>query len=275
MDTVKANLQVQDPKNPRYSGTLHCLRAILGKDGIRGIYRGVTSPLAGIATANAIVFGVYGNTQRYSSDPNSLLTHFCAGSASGLFQSFLTGPLDLLKLRMQVSNRHPTVFSCLRHVHKLEGTRGVFRGLALTVCRDVPGFSIYFCTYEMLTRTEDGSPVSTCTMLASGGVAGVLSWALPYPVDVIKTRMQVDGMHGSPVYKNALDCVKKSVGAEGIACLYHGITPALLRAFPVNAACFVVVTWTMRLLQAASGKNWWGDSSREFVYVSSIDVVTT
>jgi solute carrier family 25 carnitine/acylcarnitine transporter 20/29 len=247
LDTVKVHLQTQDAKNPRYRGTVHCLRSLLAKEGVRGVYKGITSPLAGVAAINAIVFGVYGNTQRNLSNPDTLKSHFIAGGTAGLFQSFLCSPMELAKSRLQVSDGTKGPVECLRTIYAHEGFRGIFRGLNMTILREIPAFSSYFLTYEWLTRTEDGGPISTATMLAAGGVAGTVSWVIVYPVDVIKSRMQIDGI-GEAKYLNSIDCLKKSVSSEGYRFLYRGLTPTVLRAFPVNAATFAVVTWTMRLL---------------------------
>lgn len=125
--------------------------------------------------------------------------------------------------------------------------RGVFRGLGPTVLREVPSFGTYFLTYELLTRSE--GPVSTGTMLLAGGFAGMASWLVSYPVDVLKTRVQTDGnSDGIKVYNGLLDCYKKSVAREGYKFLFRGLMPTLVRAFPVNAACFTVVTWSMRVM---------------------------
>ena len=50
------------------------------------MYRGVNSPLAGVAAINAICFGVYGNVNRRLSDPESLRSVTIAGMASGFVQ---------------------------------------------------------------------------------------------------------------------------------------------------------------------------------------------
>lgn len=147
-DTVKVHMQTDDPKNPKYRGTFHCLRVILRRDGIRGIYRGISSPMAGIGLVNAIVFGVYGNVQKYSNDPNSLMTHFYAGSIAGICQSFVCSPMELAKTRLQLSKQIDSgiKFSgpvhCLRHIFKTEGIRGTFKGLVATILRDIPGESL-------------------------------------------------------------------------------------------------------------------------------------
>lgn len=249
LDTVKVHLQTQNVRNPLYKGTFDCLQKIVAKEGIRGVYRGMSSPLAGVAAINAVVFGVYGNAQRRLNDPDALTSHFIAGGAAGLFQSFLCSPIELAKTRVQIAGDSTGPLECIRNIFKTEGFRGVFRGLGITIVREIPAFSSYFITYEYLTRNENNAPISTSKMLLGGGLAGVVSWTVTYPVDVLKSRLQVDGMTDCRNYTSSMDCLRKSVAAEGYGFLFRGLTPTLVRAFPVNAACFTVVTWTMRLIQ--------------------------
>lgn len=245
-DTIKVHLQTQDARNPMYRGTYHCLKTLVAQNGITGLYRGISSPLAGVAAINAIVFGVYGNVQRRSSDPDSLRSHFFAGALAGFAQSILCSPMELAKTRIQLLG-HGSPLKCIKDIHKSEGLRGVFKGYGITVLREIPGFSSYFVTYEILTRNENNVPVSTIHMLFAGGFAGTVSWVMTYPVDVIKSRLQSDGMQGPAKYKGAVDCLKKSISSEGYGFLTRGLTSTILRAFPMNAACFTVVTWTFRL----------------------------
>lgn len=61
---------------------------------------------------------------------------------------------------------------CLKDIYKKNGLKGIFRGLNLTILREVPAFSSYFLTYELLTRRNDDLPVTTFNMLMGGGFAG-------------------------------------------------------------------------------------------------------
>lgn len=79
-------------------------------------------------------------------------------------------------------------------------------------------------------------------LLFSGGMSGIVSWLSTYPVDVIKSRLQADGVGGVTQYKGILDCVRKSYQEEGWKVFTRGLTSTLLRAFPVNAATFATVT---------------------------------
>lgn len=144
-DTVKVHLQTDDPKNPKYKGTLHCMKTILLVDNVRGLYRGISSPMMGIGLVNAIVFGVYGNVQKLSENPNSLMTHFNAGVIAGIAQSFICAPMELAKTRLQLSNhidgqhKFKGPIDCLLYIQRTEGIRGTFKGLLATVLRDIPG----------------------------------------------------------------------------------------------------------------------------------------
>ena len=83
--------------------------------------------------------------------------------------------------------------------------------------------------------------------IIAGGVAGTSTWLVTMPADVIKSRIQAD-MTGK--YKGIMDCVRKSVQAEGVNVLFKGTLIACVRAFPVNAATLVVYSQTLQHLNA-------------------------
>uniref|UniRef100_A0A182NZV8 Mitochondrial carnitine/acylcarnitine carrier protein CACL n=1 Tax=Anopheles epiroticus TaxID=199890 RepID=A0A182NZV8_9DIPT len=251
-DTVKVHLQTQNHRNPLYRGTYDCFRKIIVREGVHGLYRGMSSPMAGVAVVNAIVFGVYGNIQRRTTNPDALYSHFLAGSAAGLAQSVVCSPMELIKTRLQLQDNLPRgaerfsgPMDCTRSIWRREGFRGIFRGLGITAARDMPGFSSYFVAYEYMVRcVADPSPF---VILMAGGLAGTFSWLVTFPLDVVKSRLQADGSSGKPQYTGLVDCVRKSHAAEGLSFLSRGLASTLLRAFPMNAVCFLVVSYTMKL----------------------------
>lgn len=275
-DTIKVRLQTDCAKNPTYRGTWHCFQHILKQEGIRGMYKGMSSPMAGVAAVNGIVFGVHGSIIKRVSDPDSLRTHFLSGAAAGLCQGFVTSPMELLKTRMQVqtevcktgvqslstaahssstvaaSATYSSPLDCLRKIVTTEGTRGLFRGQAITLMRDVPGFASYFISYEWMVRAFAGSEAeaSTIVILGAGGMAGIVSWVLTYPIDFVKSRIQADGVGGNNQYRGIIHCLQKSIAEDGLGCLTKGLNSAVIRAFPTNAATFAVVSWTLKLMGA-------------------------
>lgn len=250
-DTVKVHMQTQNFHNPKYTSTFDCIKKLVRSDSIGGLYRGISSPLVGVGFINAIVFGVYGNIQRYSSDPNSIKMHFFAGSAAGLVQSLICSPMELAKTRLQLQNSNSCgqfyngPIDCLRYVAKTDGVRGIFKGLGITALRDVPGFSSYFVSYELMMRLKENAGVFYTLM--AGGLAGVVSWVIVIPIDVIKSRLQADGMnHGVKKYHGIGDCWRKSFNQEGWSFLTRGLGSTLIRAFPMNAVCFLVVSTILK-----------------------------
>lgn len=268
-DTIKVRLQTQSASSPMYRGTFHCFTSIVKNESVAGLYKGMSSPMAGLAAINAIVFGVYGNTLRSLPDPNSLSSQFLAGASTGVLQSVVCSPMELAKIQMQIQGQGKPKFyfpywkrpihyynsplDCLFKIYQIEGTRGVFRGLVGTAMRDAPAFGVYFAGYELLTQkvfTNSYGAVNTVGLLMAGGLAGVLSWVIVYPVDVLKSRLQADGIGGQRKYSGMWDCAVKSCESEGLKVLFRGLNSTVIRAFPTNAATFAAVTWTLMFFEA-------------------------
>ena len=73
-------------------------------------------------------------------------------------------------------------------------------------------------------------------VLTAGGLAGMACWSVAIPADVIKSRYQ-SAPEGT--YTGMLDCYQQLIKTEGYGAMFTGIRPALIRAFPANAACFM------------------------------------
>jgi len=245
LDTVKVRIQTQDPTKGKlkYTSTFQCLRSIIKEEGARTMYRGVNSPLAGVAAINAICFGVYGNVNRRLTNPESLRSVTIAGMASGAVQALVCGPLELVKIQQQTRSDGKSATETLRSIVDKSGFKGLTRGLGITAMREVPAFGIYFSSYEYMVRLKKDSAAWVFTV---GGISGILSWIFTYPIDMVKTRLQADTIGAGQQYKGILNCLKQSVASEGYSCLFRGVGSTVIRAFPTNAATMGVVTWIMK-----------------------------
>jgi len=284
LDTVKVRLQTQSKTNPKYKGAWHCFRTILKQEKFRGLYKGVTSPLAGIALMNATIFSVYGRSLQYLS-PEYAINHWWAGCAAGLAQSVIISPVELIKTQMQIQgigksdmkNYRGWTGTC-RHIIKHSGYSGFKnasdsrksikslsnglgfgKGLSLAIVRDIPSFGAFFYTYELLigrpnllnyqgsygVRSVD-QILDFSKVIFAGGLAGVNSWVITYPADVVKTRIQAQHLDRPPVYKGKFpgtECFIRGIRTEGWKFCFHGVIPTCVRAFPSNAAVFIVWQW--------------------------------
>lgn len=83
-------------------------------------------------------------------------------------------------------------------------------------------------------------PLPFVYQFAAGAVAGVSEILVMYPLDVVKTRMQLQtsAAVGADSYNGTLDCFRKIIKHEGFSRLYRGITAPILMEAPKRATKF-------------------------------------
>ena len=77
--------------------------------------------------------------------------------------------------------------------------------------------------------------------VAGSLVSGLVSALVSTPFDVVKTRIMNDhrgSAPGGPLYRGPIDCVLKTIRAEGPLALYKGFTPAYARLAPWQLVFF-------------------------------------
>ncbi|RUS12582.1 mitochondrial carrier domain-containing protein [Endogone sp. FLAS-F59071] len=127
-DTIKVRLQTQPLQNPTYKGPIDCLTRTLKQEGVKGLYKGLSSPLVGSMLENAALFVGYKQIQRTIRDlsatpdqriayahitneddlpPLSVPQLFLAGAVSGALTSIVLTPVELVKCKLQVQLAAP------------------------------------------------------------------------------------------------------------------------------------------------------------------------
>eukprot|EP00475_Leptophrys_vorax_P009183 TRINITY_DN16061_c0_g1_i1.p2 TRINITY_DN16061_c0_g1~~TRINITY_DN16061_c0_g1_i1.p2 ORF type:complete len:155 (+),score=33.04 TRINITY_DN16061_c0_g1_i1:574-1038(+) len=137
----------------------------------------------------------------------------------------------------------------LMQVYSTSGLKGFYRGLSLTIAREIPANVLYFWTFEsvlssygysMHDSTRYHNAPSSLVFLA-GGAAGIANWLLVYPIDSLKTRFQSDNLV-HPRYASVSTLISASTtSVGGWRSLFTGYSACLLRAFFANAATFVAI----------------------------------
>lgn len=266
LDTIKVRLQTQphtpDGKPTLYTGTFDCAKKIIQKEKFLGLYKGMATPIVGVAPMYAICFFAFSmgkKLQQKSEDHVFTLSElFFAGALAGLSTTVILAPGERVKCLLQVQNANPTASGpkyagptdCFKQLYKQGGIRNVYVGTVATACRDIPSSGVYFMTYEYFQRIlmpeggsrSDLSPVRT---LFAGGMAGIVNWIVAIPSDVLKSRQQTAP---AGTYTGFLDVLRKTIASDGMKGLYKGATPIMLRAFPANAACFLGYECAMKVL---------------------------
>ncbi|GJN30701.1 hypothetical protein PR202_gb19031 [Eleusine coracana subsp. coracana] len=247
-------------------------------DLILGFYRGISPGVTGSLATGATYFGVIESTKTWLEKANPNLSrhwsHFIAGAIGDTLGSFVYVPCEVMKQRMQVQGTRKSwqsaaakgsisqqsgaqmygyyngVFHAGCSIWRDHGLKGLYAGYWSTLARDVPFAGLMVTFYEaMKDLTEYGKgkyyPDSDLEVsnsfegLVLGGLAGGCSAYLTTPLDVIKTRLQVQG--STTRYNGWLDAITKTWTSEGLHGLFKGSVPRIIWYIPASAITFMAV----------------------------------
>ena len=196
IDVVKERLQIQEKGGvDNYRGSTQALTTIFRTEGWSGVYRGYAATLASFGPYSAFYFAFYekikaftlgvfadqgtedhvngANASSNSSKEKTVtdapfLLHLANASLASAMASFVTNPLDLVKLRLQIQRGaagHPAgaaslpwepysgLVDGLVKIVRTDGLRGLYRGAAARMIFHGPNTAITFAAYETLKGT--------------------------------------------------------------------------------------------------------------------------
>ncbi|GMF64915.1 unnamed protein product [Phytophthora lilii] len=251
LDTLKVQLQTSGEAG---AGVARTLRRVVRLEGVAGLYRGVLSPVLSNAPINAVIFGVQGQVGRLlrrEQQPLSGAQQFVAGASAGLVQVAFAAPSELVKIQLQtgaLGGEHRSV-AAAKSIVRRYGPAVLFRGWELCLLRDVPSFGVYFWCYEEAKRAlTDGRSEneSNWKLMTAGGLAGMLSWAVCMPLDVVKSRVQGQSLEAEQL--SMMQVARTGMAQEGPVFFFKGFGTTMVRAFPVSAVTFLVYEKAMQLM---------------------------
>jgi hypothetical protein len=245
-DTVKVRMQT----NPAaYKSSFDCLRQSISSEGFSGLYKGLPLPLAGTMIETSCLFTSMGQIKSImtAGDDKRILTipeTLVAGGGAGFFVSFILTPIELIKCRMQMGTEYTSTFDCMKRSIQGEGPGVLFKGLTATWLREVPGTAGWFGAYETFVRmlTPPGTTrqeLHPLSIVFAGGLGGMAYWVAFYPADTVKSRIQTAAEYvgKDPSFWSVFRSI---YAAEGLAGLYAGLGPTLIRAMPANGGVFLI-----------------------------------
>eukprot|EP01132_Coremiostelium_polycephalum_P001991 gene1991-2452_t len=261
MDMVKTRLQNQKvlPNGTKtYNGALDCFKKIIQTEGgVGGLYRGLSANLVGITpekalklAVNDLLRGVLQGDAPQITIPQEVM----AGAGAGFCQVVATNPMEIVKIRMQVSGSGGNKASSLGEVVRELGIRGLYKGTAATLLRDVPFSMVYFSVYGRTKQnlTDANGNIGIDRILFSGIFAGSCAAAISTPMDVIKTRLQVKPAPGDPTYTGILDCINKTLSNEGPKAFTKGLLPRIMIISPLFGITLVCYEIQKKLFTSSS-----------------------
>jgi solute carrier family 25, member 39/40 len=246
---ASAECAVEEVQQKTISSTMDGLRKIARNEGVTTLWRGLSPTLVMAIPANIIYFTGYDWLRFNAKSPitknvQDEYAPLVAGSIARILAATAVSPIELFRTRLQATSGSSTTghlastFRGIQEMVSAQGYRSLWRGLTLTLWRDVPFSGMYWWGYETLrgrltdmrearrgrgveqdqsrgqTRRRSQSRETHADTFVDSFVAGALSGAMAsivtMPFDVGKTRTQV--YHDSP--KPAVSTgAKKAVAA--------------------------------------------------------------
>lgn len=251
--------------------TFQILFSIHRVEGYRALFKGLGPQLIGVVPARAINFFSYGNGKRllvnkFNEGHDAAWVHLLAAVNAGIITGTATNPIWLVKTRVQLdksqaersgalSNRqYANSFDCIRKTYRAEGIKGFYRGLTASYL-GVAESTLQWVLYEQMKKAlrnreqrllasgKDPSlwdeTVAWTGKVGAAGTAKFFAALITYPHEVIRTRLrQAPQADGRLKYTGITQCFRAMVKEEGVASLYGGLTPHMLRVVPSAAIMF-------------------------------------
>jgi len=248
IDSIKTRMQVFAASPAAvYTGIGNAFTRIYATEGMRVLWRGVSSVILGAGPAHAVHFGTYEAVKELAGGNNAgnqWLATSLAGASATIASDALMNPFDVIKQRMQVhQSEFRSVFTAIRVVYRTEGPGAFYVSYPTTLMMSVPFTAVQFTVYEQIKKLlNPKGEYSPLTHMIAGGMAGGVAAGVTTPLDVAKTLLQTRGTSPDPEIRRlggmmaALRVIWKRDGIKGFG---RGISPRVLTHMPSNALCWL------------------------------------
>ncbi|CAK7564212.1 MAG: hypothetical protein SEPTF4163_002098 [Sporothrix epigloea] len=181
-----------------------------------------------------------------------------AGATAGSCITVIACPFELTKLSAQVSvllseksqcsdsqsravassYQNKGTFKTMANIVRHRGFTGLYTGYRLHLLRDTLGTGLYFITYEsskqlLTTFTGDSTHSNPLPVFIAGGLCGIVSWSMIYPIDSAKSIYQRNALlysKGQKVKPVKIHFFQRQ--------MYRGLGVSMTRSCVLNAIFF-------------------------------------
>ncbi|KAL9228872.1 hypothetical protein vseg_004405 [Gypsophila vaccaria] len=245
-----------------YRGTFDVFTKVTRQEGFSRLWRGTNASLALAIPTVGIYLPCYDMLRNYlegftEHHAPTLIPYspLVAGSAARFLACITCYPIELARTRMQAFKdiqggvKPPGVWKTLlgavsplknaNHLQNLQNYRVWWTGLGAQLARDVPFSAICWGTLEPTRRkilSLTGDEVNAANILganfAAGFVAGSLAASATCPLDVARTRRQIEKDPARQLKMTTRQTLMEICRDGGWRGLFTGVTPRVARAGP-------------------------------------------
>ena len=174
---------------------------------------------------------------------------FINGGLAGMVATTVIQPVDMIKVRIQLAGEgtsggpKPTPLSVTRQIVASGKVLDLYTGLSAGLLRQAVYTTARLGIFDTFMKTltqrakDQGTQVGFAERAAAGLTAGGLAAMVGNPADLALIRMQSDGL--KPLaerknYKSVIDALGSIARSEGVAALWSGAAPTVVRAMALN-----------------------------------------
>lgn len=254
------------------AGTLAELSTLFKAEGMKGFFKGNGANCLKVAPTRGVQFLAFESFKArlvewkrqhhgLPADADVALApweRLVAGGFAGMIASSMVYPLEVVKTMLTMyPGKYPGIGAAFRGVLAEAGPSGFYKGLAPTLVAMFPYVGVEFMFYEtakifleaLLQERQDESGISnlapvvlpTIVSLGLGAIAGAAAQTGAHPLDVVRKRLQIQGINGNPIlYKTTVGAFSGIAKKEGIGALYKGLRPACFATIPGTGVAYIV-----------------------------------
>ncbi|KAL4729025.1 Carrier protein, mitochondrial [Fusarium chlamydosporum] len=284
-----AECAVEEVQRRTFSSTFDGLRKIARNEGVTTLWRGLSPTLVMAVPSNIIYFTGYDYLRFNHNSPFSRFSDtsapLTAGSAARVLAATAVSPIELVKTRMQAASGTSTtnhLVEAFESVKGMVGTHGytaLWRGLTLTLWRDVPFSGLYWWGYESIrsrltdyreqrqgsslpfeddltearrkSQVQENHTETFVDAFTAGAMSGAFASFVTTPFDVGKTRTQIyqdsskkanqtgASASAAPEERSMVRLLWHIFKTEGASGLWKGWIPRTLKVAP---ACAIMIS---------------------------------
>ncbi|KAK4253257.1 hypothetical protein QN277_010583 [Acacia crassicarpa] len=256
LDRIKILMQTHGVRAGQESakkavGFIEAITVIAKEEGIKGYWKGNLPQVIRIIPYSAIqlfAYETYKKIFRGKKGELSVFGRLAAGAFAGMTSTFITYPLDVLRLRLAVEPGYRTMTEFALGMLRDEGFASFYYGLGPSLIGIAPYIAVNFCVFDLLKKSlPEKYQKRTETSLLTAVLSASLATITCHPLDTVRRQMQIKG---AP-YNTVLDALTGIVERDGIIGLYQGFVPNALKNLPSSSIRLTTNDIVKRLIVAS------------------------
>lgn len=287
---IRLQLQAEHTEKAKYKSIRHAMYSIMKEEGIFAYWKGHIPGQYLSLLYGSINIGLYqtlwqssflDSKVKSSTKLDLILSDICFGTLAAMPATLIAYPFDIVRTRLvgqspasgSINNQKTTAYSgiinAMIQIKAKEGWKANYKGLSVALMTVPINTGLSLSIYNVMTPfvlpyaakiEKMRIPlISDVAVGLLGGLSGIITKTIVYPLDTVKKRLQVQGfsegriiMGFTPQYQGFRNCFITVYHTEGLFNgLYKGWTPGIIKAFVSKAVYFIILERSLRLIEYA------------------------